>query len=57
MRPENEQEYVRYVSGRLPRLHRTAYQPGEPVGVADTGLVVGSRLDGSPGALTWHCDR
>jgi RNA polymerase sigma-70 factor (sigma-E family) len=25
MRPELEREYVEYVSGRLPRLHRTAY--------------------------------
>ena len=25
MRPELEREYVDYVSGRLPRLHRTAY--------------------------------
>jgi hypothetical protein len=39
------------------KLDPAGDQPGEPVGVADTGLVVGSRLDGSPGALTWHCDR
>jgi len=25
MRPEQERDYVEYVSGRLPRLHRTAY--------------------------------
>jgi hypothetical protein len=25
MRPEQEREYVEYVSGRLARLHRTAY--------------------------------
>ena len=25
MRPEHEREYVEYVAGRLPRLHRLAY--------------------------------